>query len=181
LAKTVFFQLNSKQKVCSSRRIYIAPFLSQSNKTLPNTCFASEPYSIIHGLFGNFPVGLISWVHLCTSRNNMQPTSRCSKRQRLRSQHKRRHYASCLNWWQYQVWTLPLLSQKFPFKRRSSNENATYNWQQKECICIRHFASPRIQQSQAKFLCFSVLPSPRPASRQVSHVTKTKLLSLNAF
>ena len=34
LAKRMFFQLNSKQKVCSSRRIYIAPFLSQSNKTL---------------------------------------------------------------------------------------------------------------------------------------------------
>ena len=63
LAKRMFFQLNSKQKVCSSRRIYIAPFLSQSNKTLPNTCFASELYSLIHGLFGNFPVGLISWVH----------------------------------------------------------------------------------------------------------------------
>ena len=54
------FQLNSKYQVGSSRRIYIAPFLSQSNKTLPNTCFASEPYSLIHGLSGNFPVRLIS-------------------------------------------------------------------------------------------------------------------------
>ena len=133
LAKRVFFQLNSKQKVCSSRHIYIAPFLSQSNKALPNTCFASEPYSFIHGLFGNFPVGLISSVHLCTSRTTKlsfnQPRSVCSTRQRLRSQHKRKHYASCLNRWEYQLKIFPLLSQKFPFKRRSSNENATYNWQ----------------------------------------------------
>ena len=46
LAKRLFFQLNPKYKVGSSGRIYIAPFLSQSNKTLPNTCFASEPYSL---------------------------------------------------------------------------------------------------------------------------------------
>ena len=46
LAKRLFFQLNSKYKVGSSRRICIAPFLCQSNKTLPNTCFASEPYSL---------------------------------------------------------------------------------------------------------------------------------------
>ena len=26
--------------------VYIAPFLSQSNKTIPNTCFASELYSL---------------------------------------------------------------------------------------------------------------------------------------
>ena len=38
--------LRSKYKVGSSRRIYIAPFLSQSNKTLPSTCFANEPYSL---------------------------------------------------------------------------------------------------------------------------------------
>ena len=27
--------------------VHIAPFLSQSNKTLPNACFASEPYSLL--------------------------------------------------------------------------------------------------------------------------------------
>ena len=32
-----------------------------------------------------------------------QPRSVCSTRERLRSQHKRKHYASCLNPWQYQV------------------------------------------------------------------------------
>ena len=51
--------------------VYITPFPSQSNKTLPNTCFASEPCILsFHGPFGNFPVGLISLVHLYSSRNN---------------------------------------------------------------------------------------------------------------
>ena len=61
--RRMFFQLNSiYSKVCSSRRIYIAPFLSQLNKTLPNTCFASEPYSLIHGLLETFQSG---WFHEC--------------------------------------------------------------------------------------------------------------------
>ena len=62
LAKRMFFQLNSKQKVCSSRRIYIAPFLSQSNKTLPNTCFASEPYSLSMVRLETFQS---CWFHEC--------------------------------------------------------------------------------------------------------------------
>ena len=66
------------------------------------------------------------WFHECiyapaetTKLSFNQPLSVCSTRQRLRSQHKRKHYASCLNRWQYQVYTFPLLCQKFPFKRRS--------------------------------------------------------------
>ena len=50
------------------------------------------------------------WFHECiyapaetTKLSCNQPRSICSTRQRLRSQHKRKHYASCLNRWQYQV------------------------------------------------------------------------------
>ena len=48
LAKRVFFQLNSKYKVGSSRSIYCSFPVSvkQNTPKLPNTCFASEPYSL---------------------------------------------------------------------------------------------------------------------------------------
>ena len=62
LAKRVFFQLNSKYKVGNSRRTYSSFSVSvkQNTTILPNTCFASEPYSLPMFLFGNFSVGLIS-------------------------------------------------------------------------------------------------------------------------
>ena len=44
--KSVFFQLNSKYTELVVLAVYIAPFLSQSNKTIPNTCFGSELYSL---------------------------------------------------------------------------------------------------------------------------------------
>ena len=48
LAKRVFFQLNSKYKVGNSRRTYSSFSVSvkQNTTILPNTCFASEPYSL---------------------------------------------------------------------------------------------------------------------------------------
>ena len=48
LAKGVFFQLNSKYKVGSSRCIYCSFPLSvkQNTPILPNTCFPGEPYSL---------------------------------------------------------------------------------------------------------------------------------------
>ena len=59
-----------------------------------------------HGLFGNFPVGLISWICMNTlpaKHNQLEKTaSICSTRQRLRYQHKKKR--SCLNRWQYQVY-----------------------------------------------------------------------------
>ena len=42
--------------------VYIAPFLSQSNKTLPNTCFASEPYSLSMVRLETFQS---CWFHEC--------------------------------------------------------------------------------------------------------------------
>ena len=61
LTKMVFFQLNSNIMLVVLA-VYIAPFLSQSNKTLSNTCFASELYSLIHCLFGNFPCSRVDFM-----------------------------------------------------------------------------------------------------------------------
>ena len=77
--------------------VYIAPFLSQSNKTLHYFQIPASPVNgtLLPWSLWNFPVWLISWV--------LQPTSLCSTQQRLRSQHKRKHHALCSNRRQYQV------------------------------------------------------------------------------
>ena len=48
LGKRVFFQLNSKNRVGSSHRIYCSfpVTVTQNTPILPNTCFAGEPYSL---------------------------------------------------------------------------------------------------------------------------------------
>ena len=113
------------------------------------------------------------WFHECiyapaetTKLSFNQPHSVCSTRQRLRSQHRRKHYASCLNQWQYQVWTFPLLCQKFPFKRRSLNENERYN------ILSAILLLPEFHCSR-KLISMVSRSRPLPASRPVSHVIKT--------
>ena len=49
--------------------VYIAPFLSQSNKTLPNTCLASEPYSLPMVSLETFQSG---WFHECIMHQQKQ-------------------------------------------------------------------------------------------------------------
>ena len=49
--------------------VYISPFLSQSNKTLPNTCLASEPYSLPMVSLETFQSG---WFHECIMHQQKQ-------------------------------------------------------------------------------------------------------------
>ena len=64
LAKRVFFQLNSKYKVGSCRSIYcsFAVSVKQNTPILPNTCFASELYSLPMVSLETFQSG---WFHEC--------------------------------------------------------------------------------------------------------------------
>ena len=64
-----------------------------------------------------------------------------------------------------------LLSQKFPFKRRSSNENATYNWQQQEHILSAILLLPEFHCSR-ELISIVSRSRPLPASRPVGHVIK---------
>ena len=66
-----------------------------------------------------------------------------------------------------------LLSQKFLFNRRSSNENATYNWQQQEHILSAILLLPEFHCSR-KLISIVSRSHPLPASRPVSHLIKTQ-------
>ena len=113
--KKVFFQLHSDTslKLAFLANTYNAPFPSQSKKTLQYCQYLLCLWTVLafhkfHGLFGNFPVGLISWIcmhawiHYQQKHNQLKKTaSLCSTRQGLRCQHKKK--PSCLNRWQYQV------------------------------------------------------------------------------
>ena len=137
LAKRVFFQLNSKYKVGSSLRIYCSFPVSvkQNTPILPNTCFASEPYSLPMISLETFQSG---WFHECiyataeTTKlynSSNQRSSLCSTRQRLRSQHKRKHYALCLNRWQYQSKCFHYYPRNFHFKGDLPTKTS-HNWEQ---------------------------------------------------
>ena len=71
LSKRVFFQLHSKCKVGSFRRIYCSFPVSvkQNTPIRPNTCFASEPYSLP---MVSLEILQLGWFHECiyTRRNN---------------------------------------------------------------------------------------------------------------
>ena len=62
LAKKVLFQLNSKYRVGNSRRIYCSFLVSvkQNTPIFPNTCFASERYSLPMVSLETFQSG---WFH----------------------------------------------------------------------------------------------------------------------
>lgn len=120
-----------------------------------------------HALFGIFPAGLITWEHISSinsaTDSNKQP--RTVPRGSVYADSMKGTRASVM----FKAMVVPsvnvnLLSRKFPLRRRSSNENETWIWQQVDTHLYPPFCSPLIPLQSLVSIVSQRRPLPPPDS-----------------